>query len=209
VVALLRSCCRCPRPRSLGDSNGYRRRNAQCRWQRRCSSPARRCAGHPPRSSSIAASGSRPISIRRAGVSICSFMRSMRLVPPAMSLAAGFGGGGASRRDVAGPVRSGTPSCAASLGHVAELPRRCWHRRRSGRYCRSSVRQFSASVQKRAQLQHRPLHGSANPPGAQPTAQLRSKSGPACSSRIAIHRGVQMQTASDEDRPPPPAPRWW
>jgi hypothetical protein len=43
----------------------------------------------PSAVSSMSASGSMPISMRYVGVSISSFIRSMRLVPPAMNLAVG------------------------------------------------------------------------------------------------------------------------
>ena len=63
--------------RSAGDRRG------------RNSAPARRCAGRRRRSASTVLSGSREMSISRDGRSTSSFIRSIRLVPPAMNFASG------------------------------------------------------------------------------------------------------------------------
>ena len=69
-------------------STGYRARTraSAATWLLVVIAPIRR----PPSGvSSTWASGRRPTSIRCAGVSISSFIRSSRLVPPAMNLAFG------------------------------------------------------------------------------------------------------------------------
>ena len=93
----------------------------------------------PPSSiSSISASGNIPMSTRCAGVSICIFMRSMRLVPPATNLAAGWAAAAqASATPLTRSYRKGVMS--GLLRPRRGLLRRCWHRRRSGRCCRSSA----------------------------------------------------------------------
>ena len=63
--------------RSTGDRRG------------RSSAPARRCASRRPTVSSMFFSGNREMSISRAGRSTSYFIRSIRLVPPAMNFAAG------------------------------------------------------------------------------------------------------------------------
>ena len=63
----------------------------------------------PPAVSSTVCSGSREMSISRDGRSTSSFIKSIRLVPPAMNFAAGIGGEHPYRiGDVVAPARIGS-----------------------------------------------------------------------------------------------------
>ena len=89
-------CCAAgPRRRRAVRATAGHSRAARARRRRdRCCAPARRCASPPSGVGSILSSARPFTSIRCAGVSICSFIRSSRLVPPAMNLAPGSARGG-------------------------------------------------------------------------------------------------------------------
>ena len=145
--------------RSAGDRRG------------RSSARARRCAGRPPPSPRPSCSGSREMSISRVGRSTSSFIRSTRLVPPAMNFAAGSAA--IWRTASATSLARAYWKLIMTAPSPAGSPRRCWDRRRSGRCCRSSARGS------RRRSSPCPRRSGPRP----------SRSVPACSSRTGMRRG--------------------
>ena len=157
--------------------------------QDRYCAPVRRCADRR-RVSSTWLSGSREMSISALGRSTSIFIRSIRLVPPAMNFAVG------SRRSSV-PLRRRLLARAywksiMTAPSPAGLPRRCWCRRRSGRCCRSSVRGF------------RPRSSPGLPRSAQPRADLAGRAISALEGVMIDERLLQRM-----QRPSSPGPRWW